>query len=230
MLINMKNWDQYVASAETVARSSGFRALGERIITAAHLDPSHTVLDVGSGTGLLTLPAARVSDTVWALDISERMGDYLSAKAQSAGLGNVETVTASAVSLPLVDSTVDVVISNYCFHHLASEQKLVALEEVNRVLTPGGRVVIGDMMFSLGLAEARNRRVVSAKVRTMLSKGPAGAWRLARNGGRYLTGRWEQPATPAWWHDALERAGFDEVRVEALDHEGGIASARKPQA
>lgn len=223
-----KNWNDYVGSAETVARSPGFQGLRDRIISEARIEPGFEVLDLGSGTGLLTLPAAEVAKRVWALDISERMGDYLGAKVRSAGLENVETVVASIESVPLVDASVDIVVSNYCFHHIPDQQKLVALQEVKRVLVPGGRLVIGDMMFSFALGDNRNRGVLKEKVRGMLAKGPAGAWRLARNGARYATGRWERPATARWWRQALSQSGFVEPQVLTLEHEGGIATARNP--
>jgi hypothetical protein len=52
-----------------------------------------------------------------------------------------------------------------------------------------------------------------------------GAWRLLKNAARLAAGRWEYPANAAWWHEALQRAGFDRVRIEMLAHEGGIAVA-----
>lgn len=222
-----KNWDEYVACAETVARTDGFVRLRDGILARAGLEESDTVADLGAGTGLLTLEAAAVAKRAWAIDVSPQMCEYLSAKARSAELTNVEPVTASVVSLPLVDESVSAVISNYCFHHLDDRDKMVALREVHRVLAPAGRVVIGDMMFSMSLADGRNRAVVRGKVRQLLAKGPAGGWRLVRNGARYLAGRWERPATPEWWEHALVAAGFEDVVVSPLNHEGGIASARK---
>lgn len=76
------------------------------------------------------------------------MCEYLRAKAASAGLDNVHAAVASAVSLPLVDEAADVVVSNYCFHHLSDPDKRHALRETHRVLGPGGRLVFGDMMFA----------------------------------------------------------------------------------
>jgi len=58
-----------------------------------------------------------------------------------------------------------------------------------------------------------------------LRKGPAGIARLLRNGLRVVTGHWEHPARADWWQTALMRSGFDEIAVEVLDHEGGIARA-----
>ena len=228
LIATEKDWNDYVRCAEEVARSPGFQGLRDAILERAAIQPRDEVLDLGSGTGLLTLGAAASGKRVWALDISRGMCDYLAAKATSAELANIEPVVASIVSVPLVDESVDVVVSNYCFHHLDDAEKVVALREVHRVLVPGGRLVVGDMMFSLALADERNRAVIRSKVRSLLAKGPSGAWRLARNGARYLSGRWERPTRPEWWSAALAEVGFVDIEVNALDHEGGIASARRP--
>ena len=228
MTTGTKNWDAHVAHAEEIARGTGFGLLRDRILELAAPSPSDVAVDIGAGTGLLSHPLADRISTLWAIDISPLMGEYLRAKATSAGLENIETVTASAVSLPLVDDSADLVVSNYCFHHLDDAGKRRALEEIRRVLRPGGRLVFGDMMFRVSMADGRDRRVVATKVRAMLRKGPAGVVRLARNAGRLVSGRWERPARAEWWSRALADAGFVDVTVAALEHEGGIATARRP--
>jgi ubiquinone/menaquinone biosynthesis C-methylase UbiE len=228
LLLTEKNWDHYVVSAEEVARSDGFTALRDEILALASPRPTDVVVDIGAGTGLLTLAIAPAVERIWAVDISRPMCDYLSAKAASAGYDNVEIVTASAISLPLADACADVVVSNYCLHHLGDDDKRRALNEVFRVLRPGGRFVFADMMFRVSLAEPRDRRVVATKVRRMLRKGPPGVVRLAKNALRYATRRWEHPARVDWWQSALEHAGFVRVSVEAQRHEGGIAHAVRP--
>ena len=227
-MAQVKDWDRHVVHAEEVARGRGFQELRDGILERVAAQPEDRALDIGSGTGLLTLPLAEQADRVWALDISPAMVEYLRAKASSAGLDNIDTVVGSAVSLPLVDESVNVVVSNYCLHHLGDRDKLRALREAHRVLVPQGRLSLGDMMFRPALRHARDRQVVGAKVRAMLRKGPAGVARLAKNAGRLATARWEKPAGPQWWEAALAEAGFVDVSVEVLAHEGGIATARKP--
>lgn len=223
-----KDWDRYVVEAEDVARREGFRDLRDRILELATPRPTDSALDVGAGTGLLTLALADTVERVWAIDISPPMCEYLRTKAASAGRDNVTAAAASATSLPLVDASVDLVVSNYCFHHLGNADKERALTEIFRVLRPGGRLVFGDMMFRVSVTDRRDRRVVATKVRRLLRKGPGGLLRLIKNAMRYAGRRWEQPARATWWESALRRAGFTEIAIEVLQHEGGIASARRP--
>jgi len=223
-----KDWNRHVDDAEEIARGPGFQDLRDRILELADPQATDVVVDVGCGTGLLSLELAARVQQVWAIDISESMVGYLRTKAASAGIDNVEVAVASAVSLPLVDAVADIVVSNYCFHHVDDADKRRALLEAMRVLRPGGRLVFGDMMFDLAPGDLRNRAVVATKVRAMLRKGPAGALRLIRNALRIASGRWERPARVEWWRTALDELGFTDVDVTALEHEGGIARARRP--
>jgi ubiquinone/menaquinone biosynthesis C-methylase UbiE len=213
-----------------IARSAGFRHLRDRVIELAQPQAGQTVVDLGAGTGLLSLAFAECGADVWAIDSSPAMIDYLRVKASSAKLENIETVVASAVSLPLVDDIADLVVSNYCLHELRHADKLRALAEARRVLKPGGRLVIGDMMFSLNPTQARDRRVVVGKLREIAGRGLPGLWRLLKNALRLASGRWEYPANAAWWHEALKSSGFRRVRIELLAHEGGVAVAEAPVA
>lgn len=228
MFATPKDWDARVAEAEVIARSTGFRDLRDRIIELAQPQAQDIVVDLGSGTGLLSLALAERAAHVWAIDSSPAMRDYLRVKAISASLGNIESVLASAVCLPLIDGVADLVVSNYCLHELRDADKRRALAEARRVLKPGGRIVIGDMMFSLNPIHSRDRRVVGAKLRKIARRGLPGAWRLLKNAARLATGRWEYPVNAAWWEQELKRSGFERVKIEVLDHEGGIATAEVP--
>ncbi len=187
-------------------------------------------MDVGAGTGLLTLALAERVASVWAVDSSQAMTECLREKARHGDLANVQVVHASAVGLPLGDSVADLVVSNYCFHELPNADKELALKEAMRVMRPGARLVIGDMMFSLNPVDSRDRKLVIGKVRTIARRGLPGVWRLLKNAARLAAGRWEHPASVAWWKEALRAAGFERVHLETCAHEGGIAVAYAPPA
>lgn len=223
-----KGWDDHVDDMEQLANTPGFQALREQLIAHAQLRATDRVLDIGAGTGLLTLAAAPKVSRVWALDASQAMCRTLTAKLTRSGITNVDVAAGSVTTLPFEDASFDVVLSNYCFHHLTDAEKRVALAEVGRALRPDGRLVFGDMMFAVGLWHQRDRAVILRFVGMMLGRGPAGVLRLIKNALRLASGRGEHPVDAGWWCAALADAGFTGITVRALDHEGGIAVAQGP--
>jgi ubiquinone/menaquinone biosynthesis C-methylase UbiE len=221
-------WDARVEAWEEVAATAGFRAIRDRIVELAEPRRDDVVVDLGAGTGLLALALAPHVHELFAVDISERMLARLDDAAAADGLYNVETVVGDLRRLPLEDESATLVVSNYAFHHLHDTGKELALAEARRILRPGGRLVICDMMFSLSF-DARDRRLVRQKVVAMLKRGPAGVVRILRNAGRVVAGRWEQPATPETWERMLEARGFENVRLELLAHEAAVAVAQRPE-
>jgi len=111
------------------------------------LRPGERVLDIGCGAGLDTLLAARQvgpSGRVIAMDMTEAMLQRTATGAAALGLDNVEVRHGFAEELPVPDASIDVVISNGVIN--LCPDKLAVMKEVYRVLLPGGRFQIADIV------------------------------------------------------------------------------------
>jgi SAM-dependent methyltransferase len=176
----------------------------------AELRAGETVLDLGSGGGIdVLLSARRVGPTgmAYGLDMTDEMLALARRNAADAGATNVEFVKGQIEAIPLDDASVDVIISN-CVINLSTDKPAV-FREMHRVLRPGGRIGISDIVAGDEL-EAQARAERGSYVGCI-----AGA--LAR--GEYLT--------------LLREAGFTDASVEfthavADGMHGAIVKATRP--
>ena len=203
----------YDAEASEGATDGAVAAsLGCGVPTAvADLHAGETVLDLGSGAGADVLIAARrVGPTGRAigLDMTDEMLEVARRNAAEAGIGNVEFLKGYIEEIPLADDSVDVVISN-CVINLSADKRRV-LSEVARVLRPGGRFAVSDVIADPDMDDA------------------------TRADMQQWTGCIAGALTRTEFEDALAAAGLTDIEVNETHrvHEhatSAIVRARKPQ-
>ncbi len=199
------------------------------------LRPGETVLDLGSGGGIdVLLSARRVGPTgkAYGLDMTDEMLALARENQRKAGATNVEFLKGTIESVPLPDNSVDVIISN-CVINLSSDKDAV-LREAFRVLKPGGRFAVSDVVVR-GAVPADIRRSMELWVGCI-----AGALEEAEYAAKLRAAGFADVEVEAWRiykiEDArtfLTESGVDVDRL-APEVDGKFASAfvraRKPQA
>jgi arsenite methyltransferase len=177
----------------------------------AQLHEGETVLDLGSGGGIdVLLSARRVGPTgkAYGLDMTDEMLALARENQRKAGVKNVEFLKGEIENIPLPDAAVDVIISN-CVINLSADKGRV-LREAFRVLKPGGRFAVSDIVHRGDPIPDDLRKNVEAWIGCV-----AGALEESE------------------YRSLLSRAGFKDVDVEPTrEHEAGFFSAfvraRKP--
>jgi arsenite methyltransferase len=176
------------------------------------LHEGETVLDLGSGGGEdVFLSASRVGPTgrVYGVDMTDEMLELARANQRETGIENVEFLKGTIESVPLPDDSVDVIISN-CVINLSAEKDVV-FNEAARVLRPGGRFAVTDIVADPGMDEATRRDMAQ--------------W----------TGCIAGALTEAEFRAGLEAAGFERVEIREThpvhDQAGSaIVQAQRPTA
>jgi arsenite methyltransferase len=176
----------------------------------ATLHEGETVLDLGSGGGIDVLLSARrvgPTGTAYGLDMTDEMLDLARANQREAGVENVEWLKGHIEEVPLPDETVDVVISN-CVINLSADKPQV-IREAARVLKPGGRFAVSDVIADEDMDEA------------------------TRGDMQQYTGCVAGALTRREFEDALSAAGLVDIEIQEThrvhEHAGSaIVRARKP--
>ena len=145
-------WASYYDGLVNLVTLGQIRRLRTMTVNQALLKPGERVLDVGCGTGGVTLPAkVRVgkNGTAVGIDPDPEMIAVARRKAQRENL-EIDFRVGVIESLPFPNESFDVVTSSLMMHHLTDQLRVNGLAEILRVLQPGGQILIADMMRPSG--------------------------------------------------------------------------------
>jgi len=159
-LIRWASFYDGVVNLMTFGRAKRLRQM---TLDQALIQPGETLLDVGCGTGGVTIPAkirVGINGSAAGIDPAPEMIAVARRKAQRAGI-EIDFRVGVIESLPFPDETFDVVTASMMMHHLPPHLQVQGLAEIWRVLKPGGRILIADMMRP---SKSFGRRVFSLLV------------------------------------------------------------------
>ncbi|KAE8548854.1 hypothetical protein EYB25_009236 [Talaromyces marneffei] len=126
-------------------------------VAYANVKEGETVVDLGSGGGIdVFLAAHKVGPTGKAtgVDMTRNMIDLATKNANASGLSNTSFIEASITSIPLPDSSVDCIISNCVINLVPTKDKSLVFHEIARLLKPGGRLAVSDILARKELPES----------------------------------------------------------------------------
>src|SRR5260221_7925017 len=208
--------------------STGLARVTAAVLEAADVSPDAQVIDLGCGTGQISLPLALQGAQVLAVDVSPAMVRKLQAEAERRGALGLDGLALPIEELALPPGSVDLVVSSYALHHLRDPDKARLVSAVYGWLRPGGRLVVADMMFGRG-ASSRDRAIIRSKLAALARKGPGGWWRIAKNAARFLLRVQERPVSMDTWTAMLTRSGFVAVTATTIVAEAGLVTGRRPE-
>lgn len=155
--LNEEKWDKWAETLDGKSQRNDFLRAGQRkVVALLNLKDGSIFLDIGCGTGwAVNLAAQSANDrgTFYGVDLSEKMIEK--AEENFKGRDNFHFIRADSRSIPLDDGMFDVIICTHSFHHYLRPQEVV--NEMRRLLKPGGRVYILDPTTDIWFAKLLDR-------------------------------------------------------------------------
>ncbi|MBN2084185.1 MAG: class I SAM-dependent methyltransferase [Anaerolineales bacterium] len=196
-------------------RFRDYRREAEAVIERLGVRLEDTVLDMGAGTGAFALHAAPLCRTVYAVDVSRAMLEYCRGQAAARDLKNIVFRQGGFLTYAHTADPVDFIVSSGALHHLPDFWKYIGLRRLARILKPGGRLYLFDIVFPGGEEDLRGQ--MEAWIGSM--KEEAGDTFAAE----VETHIRDEHSTYDWIMEGmLERAGF---RIDQADYADGFRAS-----
>ena len=194
--------DAFLPFYDMLTRSLGISRVHRRLIDRAGLAAGQRVLEIGCGTGNLSLRAKRAQPGIELIGSDPDPRALARAKRKARGLDGVRFERAYAQRLPYADATFDRVLSSLMLHHLDEGTKAAAIAEVRRVLRPGGSLNLVDFTGEGGHSQGPHGM---HNLHSLLSRRVLKSGHLTHNSGDDI-------------RQMLNAAGLECTQVAAQDH------------
>lgn len=135
---NSKEMERLARKIEFLDRPERIRAFPpEELLQMLPIKKTDAILDLGAGTGYLTIPAAqKIDGSVYALDMDPEMLEVIAAKAEAKDIANIKLVEGSIDNIPLPDDSFDIALASLVLHEVKPLSDI--LQQIKRVLKEGG--------------------------------------------------------------------------------------------
>ncbi|HYK33617.1 MAG TPA: methyltransferase domain-containing protein [Streptosporangiaceae bacterium] len=207
--------------------SIGLEKVTAAVLAAANVPPGCQVLDIGCGSGELSLLLADLGARVLAVDPSKLMIDRLEQSAREHGPIGLECLATPIEQLSMPAESVDLIVTSYTLHYLRDLDKSRLVTAAYYWLRPGGTLIVADMMFGRGVT-SHDRAIIRSKIGSLAKKGIGGWWRIAKNSYRYLVRAQERPVSISTWATMFARAGFKGITASSIINEAGLVTGQRP--
>lgn len=217
-----KDYGKAEEVAQYEARHSDFRDLereSDEVLERLCVESGHILVDLGCGTGIFAIQAAKKGATVHAVDVSRPMLEFAEGKAREAGASSISFHHGGFLTYEHTGPAADFVTSTFVLHHLPDFWKRVALERIYEMLRPGGTFYLYDVILDPVSAMENVDALID---------------RLAQKGGDFMRQDAEDHfrlefSTFDWIIDGLlGRCGFCVQKKEMQDGVIGIYHCTRP--
>lgn len=236
--MNTKLWFKHWSNKydRTLGSISYHKELLDLIVKNARVKAGDKVLDIGCGTGLLSLKLLQKKNCfITGVDYSEEMTAIFKDKIKKLKLDSaVSAGIMDAVSLKFKASTFDKAVSSVALHHL--KDKLPALRSIFRILKPGGIFIIGEVDLDTTGSHTDTRRLKRILrvleqefIPALEEAGVEALFQMYDNGKKHILNEGEYCISLKQWAGLCKKAGFRDVAIKRLPRHKifGIVAAKK---
>lgn len=149
--IDFESSNEVLTCDSSMSKIRNIKNENQHIIQNLNLNNEQIVLEIGTGTGEFAIEVSHYCKKVIAIDVSPKMLEYAQKKALGANKKNIEFVNAGFLTFSWQGEPFDAIISQIALHHVPDIWKIIAIQNIYKMLKDGGKFFLRDVIFSFNL-------------------------------------------------------------------------------